>query len=234
MAHLLKLEWKKNQLTGYLKFVGISIITIFIVTSLMAVGSNNQEEVMFTGFTAFMSLVNIFIRIVFVIFSGVLLSRLVVDEYKNKTIQVLFTYPINRKKVMKSKLAIVLGYCFFSIVLATLSVGLLTFLFNPMLHLFPEKMTLAMIVKSMPSTLINALMTACLSLIPLYFGMRKQSSATTITMAVLIGFLVNATVSDGSSSLNLNQMIVVPTILSIVGLAVGYVAYYKIEATDIG
>jgi len=61
--------------------------------------------------------------------------------------------------------------------------------------------------------------------------MRKKSTASTITSAVLIGFLINATVGDTSSSLF--QFIIVPIIMCILGLMIGYLSYYKVDKVDL-
>jgi len=97
MLKLLRLEWKKNRMIGYIKSLLICIISIFVAVALMALGGEGEGE--FLNYTEFMSLSNILIRIVFIIFSSVILSRLVIDEYKNKTVQLLFTYPLKRKKL---------------------------------------------------------------------------------------------------------------------------------------
>lgn len=233
MMKIMKLEGKKNHLTKYIKTTLISTFVIFAVAALMALVSKSQSELMFTDFTTYMSFVNIIIRVVFVIFSAVLLSRLVVDEYKNKTIQVLFTYPVDRKKVMQSKLFLIVAFCFISILFATLVISCLTLLLNPSLELFPTAMTVQDIGATIPSLLMVSLMTACLSLIPLYFGMKKKSTSTTITWGVIIGLLVNATVSDGSSTVNLGQMLVVPVILACVGLWIAYLSFRQINSQDI-
>ncbi len=39
------------------------------------------------------------VRITFTIFTSVLIVKLIIDKYKNKSIAVMFTYPINRKKI---------------------------------------------------------------------------------------------------------------------------------------
>lgn len=44
-----------------------------------------------------------FVRAVFIVFGAVLIAKLVISEYKNKTIQVMFTYPISRKKLLAAK-----------------------------------------------------------------------------------------------------------------------------------
>ena len=107
MLRLMKLEWKKHKLSSYFKGVAICIIAIFAAVSLMALGMKAEGDVLFFDFTQQMVLINTFIRITFIIFSSVILSRLVIDEYKNKTMQLLFMYPLQRKMLMRAKLTIV-------------------------------------------------------------------------------------------------------------------------------
>lgn len=130
MFKLMKLEWKKHQLSSYFKGVAICIIAIFAAVSLMGLGVKGEgdADAALSDFTKYMTLANIFIRTTFIIFSSVILSRLVIDEYKNKTIQLLFMYPLQRKMVMRAKVAIVFSFCFVSMIIATFIISLLIFL----------------------------------------------------------------------------------------------------------
>ncbi|WP_342533545.1 ABC transporter permease [Lysinibacillus sp. FSL K6-0057] len=231
MLKLLRLEWKKNRMAGYFKGLIICIIGIFVAVTLMAMGPEGDK--VFLNYTDFMSLTNILIRIVFIIFSSVILSRLVIDEYKNKTIQLLFSYPLKRKKIIVSKLLLVFSFCFMSIISATIIINLLIYFLNPTLGLFGEPTDIQEMIATIPSTLMVAFMTAGVSLIPLYFGMRKKSTASTITSAVLIGFVINATVSDGSTSSSLFQIMAVPIILCLLGFFIGYLSYRKVDKVDL-
>ncbi|MGM7634318.1 ABC transporter permease [Bacillus sp. Hm123] len=233
MLKLIKLEWKKHQLPRYFKSVAFCILGIFAAVGLMAWGSKVESDLMFADYSEFMTLTNILIRITFIIFSAVLLSRLVIDEYKNKTMQLLFTYPIERKKLMQAKLFIVFSFCFFSIVLSTFIISLLTFFFNPMIGFFDTPVQMSDIIATVPSTFINAFMVAGISLVPLYFGMRKKSTPTTITTSVLIGFLINANVSDGVSNVSLYEFIVIPLALCLLGMMIGYLSYRKVDRIDV-
>ncbi|MHA6532549.1 ABC transporter permease [Paenibacillus sp. BAC0078] len=233
MFRLMKIEWKRNNLAGYGIRAVICMVVIFGLVAGMAVMSNAQDEPMFTDFTAFMSLANIFVRITFVVFSAIIISRLVIDEYKNKTIQLLFTYPLQRKKVMQAKLMIVLAFCFFSIVISTFFIEVLTVLLNPAAHFFETAASKEDVAATIPSILIASVMTAGLSLIPLSFGMRKKSTATTITSSVILGILLNSMVSDGSSSVSMFQFIGVPIVFCLLGLAVAYLSYRKIDTKDV-
>ncbi len=231
LLKLLRLEWKKNHITSYFKGLVICIVGIFVAVALMAVGSGDER--MFQDYTDFMSLTNILIRIVFIIFASVILSRLVIDEYKNKTVQLLFTYPLKRKKIIFAKLSLVFGFCFFSMLIATFTINIAVYVFNPMMNLFDTPVKIQEMVATIPSTFIIAFMMAGVSLIPLYFGMRKKSTTTTITSAVLIGFLINATVSNGDTSTSLSQFIIVPIIMCLLGLIIGYLSYYNVDKVDL-
>lgn len=231
LLKLLRLEWKKNRISSYFNGLIICIVGIFAAVALMAMGSGDEK--MFQDYTDFMSLTNILIRIVFIIFSSIILSRLVIDEYKNKTVQLLFTYPLKRKKIIFAKLALVFGFCFFSIIIATFMMNIAVYYFNPMMNLFEAPIEIQEMVATIPSTFINAFMMAGVSLIPLYFGMRKKTTASTITSAVLIGFLINSTVSNGDTSASLFQFIMVPIIMCLLGLIIGYLSYYKVDKVDL-
>ncbi|MEX3747865.1 MULTISPECIES: ABC transporter permease [Lysinibacillus] len=231
MLKLLRLEWKKNCIAGYFKGLISCIVGILAAVVLMALGSGDEQ--VFRDYTDFMSLTNILIRIVFIIFSSVILSRLVIDEYKNKTVQLLFTYPLKRKKIILAKLSLVFGFCFFSIIIATFMINIAVYFLNPMMNLFDTPVEIQEMVATIPSTFVNAFMMAGVSLIPLYFGMRRKSTASTITSAVLIGFVINATVSNGDSSTSLFQFVGVPVIMCLLGLIIGYLSYYKVDKVDL-
>lgn len=231
LLKLLRLEWKKNCIAGYFKGLISCIVGILAAVVLMALGSGDEQ--VFRDYTDFMSLTNILIRIVFIIFSSVILSRLVIDEYKNKTVQLLFTYPLKRKKIILAKLSLVFGFCFFSIIVATFMINIAVYFLNPMMNLFDTPVEIQEMVATIPSTFVNAFMMAGVSLIPLYFGMRRKSTASTITSAVLIGFVINATVSNGDSSVSLFQFVGVPIIMCLLGLIIGYLSYYKVDKVDL-
>ncbi|OTO14769.1 hypothetical protein A5875_003926 [Enterococcus sp. 3H8_DIV0648] len=128
---------------------------------------------------------------------------------------------------------LIMGFCFVSILFSTIVISLLTFMVNPKLELFPQLLELGDVINTFPTIITISIMTACLSLIPLYFGMKKKSSSTTITWGVIIGLLVNATVSDGAATVNMVQLLVIPGILALVGLTIVYFTFRNIESQDI-
>ncbi|MGE1129475.1 ABC transporter permease [Bacillus wiedmannii] len=233
MLRLMKLEWKKHQLSSYFKGVAICIIVIFAAVSLMAWGSKVEDDLMFSSYMEYMSLANILIRITFIIFASVILSRLVIDEYKNKTIQLLFMYPLQRKMLMRAKLAIVFSFCFVSTIIATFIISLLIFCMNPIIGILETPVTMGEIIATVPTTIISAFMISGISLIPLFFGMRKKSTPTTITSAVIIGMLINGNVGPGNGQVSMFDFIAIPIVLCLLGIFISYLSYRKIDKIDV-
>ncbi|MFC9724081.1 ABC transporter permease [Bacillus cereus] len=233
MLRLMKLEWKKHKLSSYFKGVAICIIAIFAAVSLMALGMKAEGDVLFFDFTQQMVLINTFIRITFIIFSSVILSRLVIDEYKNKTMQLLFMYPLQRKMLMRAKLTIVFCFCFVSTIIATFSISLLVYFVSPMMGLIETPATIGEIISIVPTTFISAFMISGISLIPLFFGMRKKSTPTTITSAVIIGMLISSNFGPGNGQVSLFNFIAIPIVLCLLGIFISYLSYRKIDKIDV-
>ncbi|MFJ7731678.1 ABC transporter permease [Lysinibacillus sp. NPDC097231] len=57
-------------------------------------------------------------------FASVLIAKLVIEEYKNKTILILFSYPVSRKKIFVSKLILIAFLTFITMMLSNIVVGL--------------------------------------------------------------------------------------------------------------
>lgn len=196
-------------------------------------GSKVEDDLMFSSYMEYMSLANIFIRITFIIFASVILSRLVIDEYKNKTIQLLFMYPLQRKMLMRAKLAIVFSFCFVSTIIATFIISLLIFCMNPIMGILETPVTMGEIIAIVPATFISAFMISGISLIPLFFGMRKKSTPTTITSAVIIGMMVNGNVGPGNGQVSMYDFIAIPIVLCLLGIFISYLSFRKIDKIDV-
>ncbi|MFB5251055.1 ABC transporter permease [Bacillus mycoides] len=233
MFKLMKLEWRKHKLSSYFKSVAICIIAIFAVVNLMVLGGKGEVDLLLSDFTQQMALINIFIRITFITFSSVLLSRLVIDEYKNKTMQLSFMYPLQRKMLMRAKLTIVFCFCFVSTIIATFIISLLVYFVSPMIGLIETPATIGELIAIVPTTIISAFMISGISLIPLFFGMRKKSTPTTITSAVIIGMLISSNFGSGNGQVSMFNFIAIPIVLCLLGIFISYLSYRKIDKIDV-
>ncbi|MHC5251000.1 ABC transporter permease [Listeria kieliensis] len=232
MIKLMKLEYQKLKFTNFIfSFMGITvgILLLVLLTGMMDGG----EEVISTGSELWLS-GDLMLRIAFTIYSGVLISQLIVKEFSDRTIQVLFTYPISRKKILASKLLLIMITIFLSVLAAEAIFIGVSSMFNNSLHLTNDILTMNDAVQYfLHNSFLSALTTVGIGLIPLYFGLLKNSTVMTILSAVIISMLLNGNVGSGGIEDNAFSTLLIPVALCLIGLAIAYLSYHKINRKDI-
>ena len=233
MLNLIKLEWDKHRIDLYFKSFFFCVICIYGFVLLISLDAKNDIDGPMRSFQEFMFLVYILTNITFIIFGSIILSRLIISEFRTKTMQVMFTYPIKRKKLLLAKLALTYLFTAGSLFTSIWLMQIMTYFLQPSLGLFEGTVTLQDLVATFPKTLTNAFMMGAIALIPLFFGMRKKSTATTITSATIISFLINGTFSNGGDTFSLADSIVIPVLSAILGIGIAYVSFRNIDVKDV-
>ena len=67
-----------------------------------------------------------------------------------------------------------------------------------------------------------------ISLIPLFFGMRKKSTPTTITSAVIIGMMMNSNVGPGNGQVSMFDFIAIPIVLCLLEFSLAIYRFVKL------
>jgi ABC-type transport system involved in multi-copper enzyme maturation permease subunit len=230
MISLMKLELKKFSIKKY----GISfiIITAAILSMIVLIAATElDEDTLITSGQELLAIGDIFIRLTFTIVGGVLLSKIIISEFKNSTIKIMFTYPISRKKIMGAKLIIVWALIFTAIILENLLIAFGLRIIGSNIPILPITITYRDIATRFSAILYSALINSGLSLIPLYFGMRKKSTSTTIIASVIVSFLINGSINGQEATLY--TVPVIPVLLCVAGVLVAFSSYYNIDKTDI-
>ncbi|UUE16974.1 ABC transporter permease [Leuconostoc mesenteroides] len=226
MFKLIRLEMRKTNFKQYIigGFIASLIIPVFLFFLLYI----DKQDSPITNIN-FLFLVDSITRIVFIIFSGVLISRLIVEEYNDKTITLMFTYPISRKKIILSKLIIIIGFTLFFIVWTRLISFFTVNLLNNHFQFIIGEVTNASILKHFISTIIYDFSASGVALVPLFFGMKKRSTRTTIITAIIIAFFLGA----GNADQSIGSFLIVPMTLTAIGLFTAYLSIHNIERTDV-
>lgn len=125
MLKLIKLEWKKNHIEKYIKNVFIlAIILCLFVFALAFLGIANDPESGILdaapGNDIISAPIELFTSMAFLIFTSVMLSSFIVSAYKNKTMNLMFSYPIKRKKILLSQILAVWIFNFVALILTRL------------------------------------------------------------------------------------------------------------------
>ncbi|MBK5349087.1 ABC transporter permease [Bacillus sp. TH22] len=229
MLRLMKLELKKFKLGWYVKgavIANIAILALMISTSIVAPVEADPE---IRDPQIILLMASALVRATFVVFGGVLIAKLIIDEYKNKTILLMFSYPINRKKMMVSKLAITAIVTFITVILSNILVVGVFFGIDSYFSILPNSFTVDQLTQEGINLVPLAIATAGMSLIPLYFGMRKRSVPTTIVASLIVV----------SIALNNQPIFPIATFLplqftfAVIGMAIAYYGIKNIEREDV-
>jgi ABC-type transport system involved in multi-copper enzyme maturation permease subunit len=225
----MKLELKKFKLGWYVKravIANIIILALLIFVSFVAQIEGDPE---IRDPQIILSMASALVRATFIIFGGVLIAKLIIDEYKNKTILLMFSYPINRKKMMVSKLAITAILTFITVILSNILVVGIFFGIDSYFLILPNSFTVDQLIQEGIKLIPLAIATAGISLIPLYFGMRKRSVPATIVSSIIVVLI----------AINNQPIFPIATFLPLqftfaaIGVAIAYYGIKNIEKEDI-
>lgn len=211
MLKLIRLEWKKHTVWKYIRSAVFMTAAIIGILILMSISPGTAKIIPPTGRSLIQSSVEIFLNMSYLIFTGVMLSSFIVSEYENKQINLMFSYPIKRKKVLLAK---VLSVCIFNLIALLLSKGI-TYAVLMMVHFQSAESIDIKSVSFLSSTLLWATISVCGGCIVLLPGMKTKSSKTTIILSFVLMIVV----------LGVLQGNVVPftSLLGAVGYAVEFV-----------
>lgn len=229
MLNLIKLEMKKFKLQGFIKGAFITHLVLLIFLLALEAIFQIEKDPVADIIEASMMIIGAMGRVTFAIFASVMLAKIVISEYSNKTINLMFMYPISRKKVFLAKLIIVAAFTFINIVISNILLTSSLVIVNSMFDLFPWGLTINSIITSMPTILLNAVLVSGTALIPLYFGMKKKSVPTVIVSSII----VSAVMYSGNGSISVASILPLAIVVAIVGLLVGIGTLNKLDTEDV-
>ncbi|HEY4392302.1 MAG TPA: ABC transporter permease [Paenibacillus sp.] len=227
LLKLMKLEMRKFRIGSYVRAAIIANIVILGFICLMSLNAEFKD--LFMNYNIVFSTIDTVVRGTYIVFASVLISRLVIDEFRNKSITVLFMYPINRKKLIAAKLLVVVLFTLVADIVANLFIGIGFYVLNQFASVIPEPFTGAVAATALLKVIMSALATSFLSLIPLYFGMRKHSGASTIISSLIVVGIVCQNI-DGFT---LYSIIAIPIGMALIGAAIAYMSIRNIEHVDV-
>lgn len=229
MIKLINLEIKKFRLMRYWKGVLGANLGFVIFIGMVYFLNKVEEEIPFDNFEMASTIISAVVSATFIIFASVILAKLVIDEYKNKSIDLMFTYPISRKKIMTAKLIIVMVFTFMTVLFSTLFLQGLVYIMDVTFDILPGDISIQEFINSMWKSFFIAFAAAGLSLIPLLIGMLRKSSSATIVSSI---FLVTLT-SSVSNNFTFSSVMTVSISLALLGIVIGWLSIRNVEKTDL-
>jgi ABC-type transport system involved in multi-copper enzyme maturation permease subunit len=214
---LIKLELKKTKWRGLL----LSVVITNCVLILWVVGSDVPSNEVHTYDRAFLSIMN-YVGITFIIFASVFMSRMVIDEYRNKTITLLFAYPVPRNLIFLAKLIIIGTWTFATVLLANITVIVSLLLANSRYHYITETLTSDRLITEAIRMLIFAFTCASISLMPFYFGMFRKTMPALIVSAFILANSSMVIVNNMSVDLGYGTFVTAALLCFALGVLMAY------------
>lgn len=233
MLKLTRLEYKKNNIAKYIRNACIlALVLCLFLFAMVFLGIANDPDGTLDaaeGKNTVSSQVELFTSISYIIFTGVMLASFIISAYKDKTMQLMFSYPVKRQKILVSKMIAVWFFNFIALVATKL-------LLYTCVYIGARSMTAIFVVDfNMESIsfyiqlVLKSIVLVSMGFIALFAGMALKSSKATIITSFLLIFLTQANIGDFS----LAGDSVVPVILIIISFVFAALSVYNVETKDL-
>lgn len=233
MLKLIKLEYKKNNIKKYIRNAIILAVLLCLFSFAQAfLGIANDPDGTLDaapGRDTISSTIELFTNIVYIVFTGVMSSSFIINAYKNKTMYLMFSYPIKRRKILASQMIAVWFFNFTALVITKLAAYTCIYIGSKFCQssfiidfsLYNPAFYVQLILKS--------IVTISISFLALFAGMALQSSKAAIISSFLIILLTEANIGD----LTLADNAVFSIILIIISLIATLLSIKDIETKDL-
>lgn len=193
MIELMKLEIEKNAIRAYM-YAGI-IVTIAMIGLLYLfayaphIEPNDPDMLIFTNYTTVIGLYSVVNMAVFCVFSCVIYTQFIIEAYKGKQLILLFSYPINRKKMLMAKLAVVAVMTSIFMLICNLIVFSIFSATESWMPILADTFSIAAALHALKVTLIMIIAAVSLSIIATGIGFYTKSVPSTIVAGVILSSL---------------------------------------------
>lgn len=224
---LAKIEFKKINIKNQLITLGIvNIIILLLSIMLEFLMQSSTPGEMYNINSFIVNNVDILSKAVFVVWESILIAKLIIEEYKNKTMLMLYTYPQNRKKILIAKIALIVSITMAFMVITQISLNMVFYLlsrFTPLINYTITMNLFTNVVITSISALSFCLITFCIGMI------RKSVIATVLTSIVIVSTTISAQGSEGQ----LLKILPVAVSLGLVGIVATIITINRVLKEDL-
>lgn len=229
MIKLIKLEWRKyNNGKGLITaaLIMTAILALFIVGT--AGELHSAETIEIYGKSMIDATVDIFTHISYIIFTGVMLAIFLVGAYEKRTINLMFSYPIKRRKIMLSKVLAVWIFNYIALVISKLLLYAVLLTTKSFTHLSAADIPMGSLTFWLNLFLSSAAMVS-IAFIALPIGLKFRSSKAAIVAAVIIACLTQGNIG----SFTLADSVPFYGFLFVLAAASVVLTVYDVETKDV-
>ena len=233
MLKLIRLEWKKNNIGKYIRGAVIMAVLLgLFIFALAFFGIADDPDGMLDaapGMEVISAPIELFTSMAFLVYTSVMLSSFIVNAYQNRTMNLMFSYPIRRQKILASQMIAVWSFNFAALVFTKLLICLCVVM-------GAKVMPSSFIIDVHPGSvsfyvqlILTSAVIVSMSFIALFAGLVMKSSKAAVVTSFLLVFLTQANVGD----FTLRENVVFPAVLTAVSLAFAALSICGAEKKDL-
>lgn len=233
MLKLIRLEWKKNNIGKYIRGAVIMAVLLgLFIFALAFFGIADDPDGMLDaapGMEVISAPIELFTSMAFLVYTSVMLSSFIVNAYQNRTMNLMFSYPIRRQKILASQMIAVWSFNFAALFFTKLLICLCVFM-------GAKVMPSSFIIDVHPGSvsfyvqlILTSAVIVSMSFIALFAGLAMKSSKAAVVTSFLLIFLTQANVGD----FTLRENVVFPAVLTAVSLAFAALSICGAEKKDL-
>ncbi|MEY8518064.1 ABC transporter permease [Lachnospiraceae bacterium 29-84] len=233
MLKLIRLEWKKNNIGKYIR--NAVLMTTFLCLFLFALAflgiADDPDGTLDAapGMDTISSPIELFTGMAFLIFTSVMLASFIVSAYKNKTMNLMFTYPVKRQKLIVSQMMAVWIFNFVALALSKfviyLCIAVGSKYMRPSFAIDFDMGSSSFYIQ----LILKSFVIVSMSFIALFVGMAAKSSKAAVITSFLLIFFTQANVGDVTMADNA----VVPLVLTAVSFGFAVLSVCNVENKDL-
>ncbi|WP_106767076.1 ABC transporter permease [Paenibacillus faecalis] len=218
MHKLIRLELQRHRMHTYVKasiLISLGLVVFIYFISYVAQVEKEPDFQTYPNIFLFTSIISM---ICFCILSSVIYSRVVIEEYAGNRLLLLFTYPVNRKKMLLAKIILVSVFSMVAMILGSIVPLLIFSVTESFVPIVNDRLSLDLFI-SMLSTIFVLIVSAnVISLIAMRIGfVRKSTPAAIVSSFLLCAIVGNAVIGSLQNSL---LLLVLTVILIVAGTSV--------------
>ncbi|MDE7310717.1 MAG: ABC transporter permease [Eubacterium sp.] len=233
MLKLIRLEWNKNNVGKYIRNACIlaAVLCLFVYALAFLGIANDPDGTLdaVEGMDTISSPIELFTSMSFLVFTGVMLASFIVSAYKNKTMDLMFSYPIKRQKILASQMAAVWIFNFTALVVTKLLIyGCIAIEARRMQSSFGIDFDMGS-AGFYIQLLIKSAVIVSMGFIALFVGLKMRSQAAVIVTSFVLILLTQANIGDYSLAGNA----VFPLLLVAVSVMFAVLSVWNVEERDL-
>jgi hypothetical protein len=206
----MKLELKRNNLKTY-KIA--SVLTFFSLLGLLYLFAyaphidTDPDLLIFANYNNIMTLFSILSMTVFATISSVMYANYVIEEYKDKCVILLFSYPVKRSKVLFAKIFLILLFTLLAMICCNFIAFGIFSISESVYPLVTDTLTPFTALHALKNMVLFAVTASATGIVALGIGFIKKSVPSTILSAVLISSLFSNIMFNAVHSQNHSDLL---------------------------